>query len=69
MPRDAGVDAVHALDTWTMDQAPNGQDLVLILRTSDGRAVSFKAKPWQVQGMVTIATYGMAHRPVSRTLH
>jgi hypothetical protein len=45
-----------------MDRVGNGQDLVLTLRTPEGQAVSFAMKPWQVEGMATIATYGNAAR-------
>jgi hypothetical protein len=41
----------------------NGQHLVLTLRTP---AASFAMKPWQVQGMATIATYG---RTFNTTIH
>ena len=31
--------------------------MILTLRTPEGMAISFTVKPWQVQGMATIATY------------
>jgi hypothetical protein len=52
-----------------MDLAENGHDLVLTLRTSEGRAVSFMAKPSQVQGMATIATYGSGQGRALKTVH
>ncbi len=69
MPRTVETDAVHPLDTWTMGLAENGEDLVLTLRTSEGRAVSFMTRPSQVQGMATIATYGRGQRTTAKTLH
>jgi hypothetical protein len=58
LPQASAPDRVHPLDSWSMDRLGNGQDLVLTLRTPEGLAVSFVMKPWQVQGMATIATYG-----------
>jgi hypothetical protein len=69
MPQRVESDAVHPLDTWTMAAAENGQDLVLTLHAPDGRTVSFATKPYQVQGMATIATYGIADRPATKRLH
>jgi len=62
LPRTCDPDTVHPLDSWSMGLVGNGQDLVLTLRTPEGQAVSFAMKPWQVQGMATIATYGNAAR-------
>jgi hypothetical protein len=39
------------------------------LRTPEGAAISFTLKPWQVEGMATIANYGNAQRPLPKTLH
>jgi hypothetical protein len=69
MPRHAKPDSLHKLDSWHMGVAENGQDLVLTLRTPEGLAISFTLKPWQVEGMATIATYGSAQRLPSKTLH
>jgi hypothetical protein len=52
-----------------MDRTPNGQELVLTLRTPQGQVVSFAIKPWQVEGMATIATYGNTAGIAERTLH
>ena len=60
---------VHKLDSWTMGVAENGQDLLLTLRTPEGVAISFTLKPWQVEGMATIATYGNSQRPQPKTVH
>jgi hypothetical protein len=57
MPRQVESGTVHELDSWSKDRVGNGQDLVLTLRTPQGIAVSFTTKPWQVEGMATIATY------------
>jgi hypothetical protein len=69
LPRASDVDTVHALDSWSMDRLDNGQDLVLTLRTPEGQAVSFAMKPWQVEGMATIATYGASGGVPGRTVH
>jgi hypothetical protein len=61
---------VHPLGSWSMDRAGPGQaDLVLTLRTPEGQAVSFLMKPWQVEGMATIATYGSSGRTSGETMH
>jgi hypothetical protein len=52
-----------------MGVAENGQDLLLTLRTPEGVAMSFTLKPWQVEGMATIATYASAQRSQPKTLH
>ncbi|WP_428490483.1 hypothetical protein [Rhodopila sp.] len=67
LPRSSGADRVHPLDSWNMDRS--GQDLVLTLRTADGQEVSFAMKPWQVEGMATIATYGGSGRTLGTTIH
>jgi hypothetical protein len=69
VPRQAAPDVVHRLDSWSMGVAENGQDLLLTLRTPDGAAISFTLKPWQVEGMATIATYGSAQRSQPKMLH
>jgi hypothetical protein len=67
VPGSAWPDAVHPLDSWSMDRT--GEDLILTLRTPEGRAVSFAMKPWQVEGMATIATYGTSSGTPARTVH
>jgi hypothetical protein len=69
MPVQVESGTVHPLDSWSMDRAGNGQDLVLTLRTPEGVAVSFTTKPWQVEGMATIATYGNARQSAMKTVH
>jgi len=69
MPRSSGPEAVHTLDSWSMDRLGNGHDLVLTLRTPEGEAVSFALKPWQVEGMATIATYGSSGAGSDVTVH
>jgi hypothetical protein len=61
--------AVHPLDTWSMVLADNGQDLLLTLRTAEGLAISFTTKPWQVEGMATIATHGISRRTPAKPVH
>ena len=58
VPQHLESDAVHPLNTWTMVAAENGQDLVSTPHTPDGCMVSFATKPYQLQGMATIATPG-----------
>ena len=69
VPRHAEPGAVHKLDSWNMALAENGQDLLLTLRTPEGLAISFALKPWQVEGMATIATYGSSQRPPPKVIH
>jgi hypothetical protein len=69
LPQTCGPDTVHPLDSWSMDRLRNGQDLVLTLRTPEGQAISFAMKPWQVEGMATIATYGASGRSSPSTVH
>ena len=57
MPQDVDSGAVHQLDSWRVVPSENGRDLLLTLRTAEGRAVSFATRPWQIQGMATIAAY------------
>jgi hypothetical protein len=69
LPQSSGTDTIHPLDSWSMDRIGNSQDLVLTLRTPEGQSVSFAMKPWQVEGMATIATYGTAGRTSGTTIH
>jgi hypothetical protein len=69
LPGRADPGTIHKLDTWNMGTAGNGQDLLLTLRTPQGLAISFTLKPWQVEGMATIATYGSAARSSMKTVH
>lgn len=43
--------------SWSM-QATNEGNLLLTLRTPEGQAFSFTVKPWQAQGIGTLASYG-----------
>jgi hypothetical protein len=52
-----------------MGPGENGQDLVLTLRTPQGLAISFATKPWQVEGMATIATDGRARPATGKAAH
>ncbi len=69
LPRAPAPETVHVLDSWSMDRAGDGQQLVLTLRTAEGQAVSFVMQPWQVEGMATVATYGRSGPPPERTVH
>src|ERR1700739_3476437 len=62
LPQTTNGGSAHPLDSWSMDRSGNGKDLVVTLRTPEGHAVSFTMKPWQVEGMATIATYGNSGR-------
>jgi hypothetical protein len=68
-PRPPEAATVHAVDTWNIAAAENGQDMILTLYTPEGLAISFTIKPWQVQGMATVAMYGAAREANSRSLH
>ena len=63
------AEEVHPLDSWSMDRLRNGQELLLTLRTPEGHAVTFAMKPWQVEGMATIATYGNTDQSKKETIH
>ena len=69
MPQQVDTGTVHSLDTWTMGAGENGEDLVLTLRTPQGLAISFTAKPFQVEAMATIATYGRGHPTTTKSIH
>ncbi len=69
LPRQIEPSGVHELDSWSMERSDNGQDLVLTLRTAEGLSVSFATKPWQVEGMATIATYGSSGPMPVKTVH
>jgi hypothetical protein len=69
LPGRANPGEIHKLDSWTMGVADNGQDLLLTLRTPEGLAISFTLKPWQIEGMATIATYGSSNRVQPKTMH
>jgi len=69
VPRHSEPGAVHKLDSWNMGVAESGQDLLLTLRTPEGLAISLTLKPWQVEGMATIATYGSFQRSHPKTMH
>ena len=62
-------DKIHTLAGWSMRRPDNSTDLILTLRTPEGHEVSFAMKPWQVEGMATIATYGNSNRPPDITVH
>jgi hypothetical protein len=68
-PQLAEEGTLHAVDTWNMAPAENGLDMILTLRTPEGMAISFTVKPWQVQGMATVAMYGSTREPASRSIH
>ena len=69
VPRTAEAAAMHSVDTWNMTATENGQDMILTLCTPEGMAISFTVKPWQVQGMATVATYGARGEVTSRSIH
>jgi hypothetical protein len=69
MPRQVATGTVHSLDSWNMALAEDGQGMILTLCTSEGLTVSFSIKPWQAQGMATVATYGGPHETTPRSVH
>jgi hypothetical protein len=68
-PPTAEAGTVHPLDTWNMAPSGNGHDMILTLCTPEGTAISFTIKPWQVQGMATVATYGTSREVAPRSVH
>jgi hypothetical protein len=60
--------SAHPLASWSM-QAAAGGELLLTLRTPEGEAFSFTMKPWQVQGMGTLATHGHFETKKKDALH
>jgi hypothetical protein len=68
-PQPAEPGNVHSVETWNMSQAGNGRDMTLTLCTPEGMTISFAIKPWQVQGMATVATYGATREGTSRSVH
>jgi hypothetical protein len=69
LPRPLETGTVHAVDSWNVGLAENGNDVILTLNTPEGAAMSFNVKPWQVQGMATVATYGTTRETSSRSIH
>jgi hypothetical protein len=49
--------SARPLASWSMQAAVDG-DLLLTLRTPEGEAFIFAVKPWQVQGIGTLAAHG-----------
>jgi hypothetical protein len=68
-PRQVEADAAYSLDTWSMAPAENGRDMILTLCTPQGLAVSFVVKPWQVQGMATVAAHARPREAPPRSVH
>jgi len=68
-PRQVEADAAYLLDTWSMAPAENGRDMILTLCTPQGLAVSFLVKPWQVEGMATVATHAHPREAPQKTVH
>jgi hypothetical protein len=68
-PRPVEAGTVHAVETWNMSLAKNGQDMILTFCTADGLVMSFTIKSWQAQAMATVATYGTTRDSASRSLH
>ncbi len=69
VPGEIEPGTVHALDSWAVSPAANGREMVLTLRTREVRAVSFGTRPSQVQGLATVATYGLASQTGRKLLH
>jgi hypothetical protein len=69
MPQRVETDATYALDSWSVVPAENGRDMILILCTPQGLAVSFAVKPWQVEGMATVAAHAHPRELPRRSVH
>jgi hypothetical protein len=69
VPRPATAGTVHAVETWNMSLAENGQDMILTFCTPEGMVMSFTVKSWQAQGMATIAKYSTTREAMGRLLH
>ncbi|PPQ27069.1 hypothetical protein [Rhodopila globiformis] len=69
IPEQSFSGTIHPLDSWNLERPDAGQDLVLTLRTPEGQAVCFALKPWQIDGMATIAAYGRAGQAPGPKLH
>ena len=68
-PRPSDPGTVHAVDTWNMAPAENGQDMILTFCTPEGVVASFTITSWQAQGMATVATYGLPRGHTGRSVH
>ena len=66
-PVAAGI--VQSVDAWDLMPAENGQDMILTLCTAEGKAMSFIIRPWQVDGIATVASYGSRRGRDGRSLH
>jgi len=60
---------VQSVDAWNMVPAENGQDMLLTLCTPEGKAISFRIKSWQAEGIATVATSGSTRGRISRSIH
>lgn len=69
VPGELDTQATHKLDSWSMTPTGSGDELILTLRTEEAVPISFRLKPWQVEGMATIATHRTWHRTPAKTLH
>ena len=69
LPQQVDSGPVHQLDSWSVAPSGDGQDLVLTLRTAEGRTVAFATRPWQIQGMATIASYSGVAGAVPKLRH
>ena len=68
-PPPVGSGIVQSVDAWNLMPAENGQDMILTLCTAEGKAMSFIIKPWQVDGIATVATYGSTRGRAGRSTH
>jgi hypothetical protein len=66
-PTEAGMP--HAVDSWNMSQAENGQDMILTFCTPEGMVMSFSIKSWQAEAMATVATYRSIRDGAGQTVH
>jgi hypothetical protein len=68
-PSPVEIGTVQSVDAWNMAPAGNGQDMVLTLCTPEGKAISFRIKSWQAEGIATVATYGSTRGRTGRSIH
>lgn len=69
VPHNVDSGPVHRLESWSMAPSGDGQDLVLTLRTAEGRSVAFATRPWQIEGMATIASHSGVTGAVPKLRH
>lgn len=57
VPRAPEPACLHLVDSWRLRPSDDGAALVLTLQTPDGCAAWYVMKPWQVEGIATVASH------------